>query len=117
MAWSAEIKSYRLYISGERGNVSGWTRYVVLYDSDGTLRGYIQFRYNVTTLSFASEYDIGTTGKKGVAFYMHEHSYSDVVDLLRNEKPIYLLYYSPHAVYVGTSENEPVGEGPEPSSN
>jgi len=116
MTWSAEIKSYRLYISGARSNVSGWTRFVQLFDSDGTQRGYIQFQYNVTTLPHAFEYDVGNTGKKAVSFYMHEHSYSDVVDLLRNEKPLYLLYYNPHAVYVATSENEPVGEGPEPSS-
>ena len=116
MAWSAEIKSYKLHISGARSNVSGWTRFVNFFDSDGTQRGFIQFRYNVTTLPDAYEYNVGTTGKKAVSFYMHEHSYGDVVDLLRNEKPIYLLYYSPHSVYLSTSENEPVGEGPEPSS-
>ena len=115
MSWWVEIKSYRLSISGARDNAPAWTRFVSLYDSEDTLRGYIQFRYDVPTLPGAYEYDVGTTGKKAVSFFMYEHSYSDVVDLLRNERPIYLSYYSSHSVFVGTSQYEPVGEGSEPS--
>ncbi len=43
--------------------------------------------------------------------YYHGHRYSDVIDLLRNEKPLFFYFnYETKHSYITTSD-EPVGEG------
>ena len=45
--------------------------------------------------------------------YFHFEDFTNIVDLLRNEKPMKLYYPTPgdsFGPYIGT-ENEPVGEG------
>lgn len=46
-----------------------------------------------------------------VMAFLHRSDYKDVIDLLRNEKPVWVHCGSAQNVWVGTVEDEPIGEG------
>lgn len=106
MVWQIPIVNYSAYVSGNKGDT--WTRFVLLRDDGNDIRGVIEFRKS-DQLPNASDSDIGN-GKRRARFYLHENEYKDVIDLLRNEKPLYLQYIGPTAIWIGTSGLEPIGE-------
>jgi len=112
MTWIASITTYRLYLRSKLSSPSSWKRFIELHD-DQTTVGTITFLADNQNLPGNSEFVVG--GRNRGSLYMHEHEYADVVDCLRNEKPLYLVYLSPVYAFIGTATNEPVGEN-EPSS-
>jgi len=108
MSWWAGISFYRTFIKGH-GSGSLWNRWIAIYDNEGALRGSLVFKKDGSALNDARDVDIGGTKRRAVLEF-HESQYADVLDLLRNEKPLFIQYISPKVAYVATSEKEPVGE-------
>ena len=110
MGWWVDIIRYSIGIRGNSNSnfPAGNKRIVYLYPNQGGWRGMIQFIADDQVLPNPqeSEYPDGT---KRVSAYMHVHNYPDVIDLLRNEKPIRLSFYAP-TVWISTGSLEPIGE-------
>ena len=100
----------------KRGSARNPTKYIYLYDSDDTPRGRIGFQADDQELWGRSEWpypaNSNNSGKSIAHFYMHENSFSPVIDLLRNEKPLFMVYRE-DVCFIGTSEKEPIGVGDE----
>src|SRR5215207_11718002 len=97
---SRAIASYKCYldIPPTSTQLAGRTAQIVLYDANNAYAGVINFM-KTTPLQ-------ATTQASGYKIYFQHSSYfRDFVDLLRNEKPLYLLDND----VLGTSEAEPVG--------
>ena len=107
MAWWAQFTSYRVYIRGHGGS-NWWDRWIGLYDNEGALRGSLVFKKDGSALNDARDMDIDGT-KRRVSLEFHEFQYADLLDLLRNEKSIF-IHYSRQMGYIATSGLEPVGE-------
>ena len=108
MTWIAPIESYKLFVFAKPAR--GYPhRNIHLIDGDGTVRANIYFRPDDEDLRDGNEMSL-PDGKKMAIYFMHEYQYRDVVDLLRNEEPLYLLFIDPAAILIATADTEPVGE-------
>lgn len=99
---SRPVTSYRCYldIPSASTGYAGRTAQIVLYDANNTYAGVINFLKTATLPP--------TKQASGYRIYFQDSSYfRDFMDLLRHEKPLYLL----DSDVLGTSESEPVGEG------
>lgn len=106
------LAKYRLHIVARTSDRVNFTRMIHFYDAEGFV-GYMRFDPDDQILPDNATWQL--TGKDMIRLYMHESDYPDVVDLLRNEKPLYLVYRSAKFGFVGTTQDEPIGaaEGPE----
>lgn len=109
MAWQTPVNTYRMFIAGKRAQQTDWVRDIILFDEDDLPRGVILFLNDDQPLPDAREFDMGN-GKFQARIYMHVRDFPDCVDLLRNDKPIYLAYMNPTYVYIGNWTKEPIGE-------
>ena len=100
------LAKYRLFIVARTSDTQNFTRMIHFYDNAG-FAGYMRFDPDDQVLPDNATWDLN--GKDMIRLYMHESDYPSVVDLLRNEKPLYLVYRSAKFGYVGTSEDEPIG--------
>ena len=112
MTFLAQITSYRLYVAGKRNTETDWHKVIHLIDTDNNIKGIIVFLHDGQALGQLQEQQTG--GIERVIYWMYDHDYSDVVDMLRNEKPVFLRYVGPNYAYLNTGA-EPTGEF-EPSS-
>jgi delta-aminolevulinic acid dehydratase/porphobilinogen synthase len=102
----------------ERNAMATVTQYHVLFY--GTEDGYVESRAQIalfsgsTVLGYVRFHDAGmpfpTDSKSGAQIVMHQPSamFENVIDVLRNEKPIHFYFVSGHA-FLGTAA-EPIGE-------
>lgn len=103
MASSIEIKKYLYYLFSSREDA---TPVLFLYGANNAHIGYVYFRSDSQALPEARQY---ASGK--YALYYRRSVLPELIDMLRNEKPIYL-----HWVPEGTNNTristapEPVGE-------
>ena len=75
----------------------------------------IQGKRRLARLHFTSQYTLKKAERNEAGEYVLYFSYDEldrVVDLLRNEKPVYLLWRGPDDTRISTGP-EPVGEGEE----
>ena len=103
MAETIEITSYTYYTFSSRDDSIANT-VILLYGDAGYLGGAF-FSNSDEPLKPAEQFPSGLYG----LYY----SYADlpiIVDMLRNEKPVYLIYSGPNNSRISTGP-EPVGEG------
>ena len=82
MAQSIEIRKYLYYLFSSREDA---TPVVFLYDANDAHIGYVYFRGDTQPLPAARQYSNGR-----FALYYRRSALADLIDMLRNEKPIYL---------------------------
>jgi len=101
---SSEIKSYHYELFAKEGNPAS----INLNGADGKTFAIAIFKPD--SVNLPQQYQ----GSDGIyrVFY-HRSGLSDVIDVLRNEKPVYFHYWFPDGqnTHIGTSASEPVGEG------
>ena len=108
-----EIKKYDVayYGGGQNANGYKYRAIVGLRRADGSLLGAAYFHRDAATMP--------PTDDQGTSGYVYCHypadDYPMVVDLLRNEKPVYIRYVGGgwKIASINTSL-EPIGEGEEP---
>jgi hypothetical protein len=104
MAQTIQIDRYLYYLFSSREDA---TPVVMLYNASGAQIGFVYFRGDTQPLPAA-----GQTADGKYQLYYRRSALADVIDMLRNEKPIYL-----HWVPEGTNNSrlstgvEMVGEG------
>ncbi len=84
---------------------SGAVALIFLYDSSKVQRGILEFYPDGTDIAEASE-DI-LNGR--IFLRLPISRFTSFVDILRNETPIYLSYFSPGNAFIQTL-HEPIGE-------
>ena len=82
MAESIQIERYLYYLFSTREDA---TPVLFLYGSSGAQIGYVYFRSGTQPLPEARQYPNGR-----YALYYRREVLSELVDMLRNEKPVYL---------------------------
>jgi hypothetical protein len=100
-----EVTGYEIRIYGTQDGWAGTRSLIILYNGE-TAIGYIRFREAGADLPNDSQ-----SGSR-IVMYLPVAQFNAVVDVLRNEKPIYLVFTDNHA-FLSTS-TEPVGEGEGP---
>lgn len=106
MAHYVTVENYRLYIFSHDGNPD--TRRIQCFDANGRMVARIWFLPDGQRLSDNQLFE--ERNPIFIEYKLHEKDYQDVVDLLRNEKPIIILYGGPRHGWIGTSSDEPVGQ-------
>ena len=106
MAKIHEIESYRYCVFSSR---TDGTKAVVSVATKDAHVAHLQFRAGPQTLPLAK-----ATGEDRYVLYFLDTDLPAIIDMLRNERPIYLVFDSevPNNARVSTSA-EPVGEGDE----
>ena len=101
-----EVKHYAVRIhGGPKGSGDGSRASIHLFDKGNRMIGHISFKDNGLALNRDKEENAV------VSMDMPAANLTDVVDLLRNEGPIYIDWQSTlKNAYLGTAQ-EPVGEG------
>lgn len=84
MSKSIKIKKYLYYLFSSREDA---TPVLFLYDSRGTHVAYVYFRSDAQSLPEAKQHSNGR-----YALYYRRSVLPELIDMLRNEKPIYLLW-------------------------
>ncbi len=99
---ATEVKKYHILVYGSPAGYQTNRAQIALYDSNGKVAAYI--RFNDPGMFFESD------SKSGNIIKMHLPSamFENVLDILRNEKPVY-IYFAQGRGFLSTSK-EPVGE-------
>jgi hypothetical protein len=98
-----EIRNYTARISTthpRKGN------FVLITDS---YNYYIEFHKEGATLPACSSPIIG--GRQHIYVHVYFDMFSSMIDMLRNEKPVYAMYRDDVKVGMITTSKEPIGEG------
>ncbi len=96
------IKEYSVSLSNFK-QPYGW---IMLFDEDGSWRA----RLNFVPLPNVNETTNVTIGGDFIELYMNMKLMDDVIDLLRNEKPLTATANSDNNIFILGTGNEPVGE-------
>ncbi len=105
MAETVEITRYEYYTFSSRDSSIAQT-VILLYGADGYLGG-IFFSTEEQPLKPAEKFPSGVYG-----LYYDYQELQIIIDMLRNEKPVYLIYNGELNTRLSTTQ-EPVGEGEE----
>lgn len=105
MAESIEIKRYKYYTFASRDSSIAQT-VILLYGESGYL-GAAYFSTEDEPLRPAEKFSNGSYG-----LYYDYQELQIIIDMLRNEKPVYLVYNGELNTRLSTTE-EPAGEGEE----
>jgi hypothetical protein len=100
---STEIKDYHIIFYGSPSGYQTNRAQIALYGNDGKTAAYV--RFNDPGMLFEND------SQSGGIIYMHLPSamFQSVLDVLRNEKPVF-IYFAQGRGFLTTSK-EPVGEG------
>lgn len=100
---STEIKDYHIIFYGSPSGYQTNRAQIALYGSDGKTAAFV--RFNDPGMLFEND------SQTGGIIYMHLPSamFQSVLDVLRNEKPVF-IYFAQGRGFLTTSK-EPVGEG------
>jgi hypothetical protein len=107
MPFSAELKTYHVYYFGKRDG-SNPRASIYAKDADGHLRVFLLFVENGANLPSCSE-SVGHDGVSWCRIWYHLDQFPAVIDILRNEKPVYVNYSNPTFAQIFTGP-EPIGE-------
>lgn len=100
---ATEIKSYHILFYGSPEGYQTNRAQIALYDSDGKTAAYV--RFNDPGMTFENDYESGGI----IRMHLPSTMFENVLDVLRNEKPVY-IYFAQNRGFLSTSK-EPVGEG------
>lgn len=103
MATRKEVKNYSVYVAAHLDGFNEWWADIYLYDESDRSFGDIRFTDKLTD----HNNQINPTGHS--TMWAPPEAYHRVLDLLRNEKPLYVLLYDSGRALLSTSV-EPVGE-------
>ncbi len=100
---ATEIKKYHILFYGSPKGYQTNRAQIALYDAKNRVKAYL--RFNDPGMFFENDYE-----SNGI-IHMHLPSamFQNVLDVLRNEKPVY-IYFAQNRGFLSTSA-EPVGEG------
>ncbi len=107
MHFSHLIEKYRLYYYGKRSRDGEFIAVIGFYNDRDQYLGRVRFYRDGQVIPSNSSDE--TTNPQQASLTMHERQLDTVVDMLRNEKPCYVVYSTPTIAYIRTG-NEPVGE-------
>ena len=101
----SEIKNYSIRINaGPDGSLNGCRAQIYLFGNDNTMDGMINFYEQGSEIP-------ATKNELYIVLSMPASRLHDVVDMLRNESPVYLRWQeSTKNAYLSTGQ-EPTGEG------
>lgn len=101
-----EIATYQVRYYGKQESGEYWRAAIILKSESGQTIGGIYFHDSIDSLAWHD-------GPIGGLIYMFLHTgrLPDVLDLLRNEKPLYLTYDDRFDKTELSTSAEPVGEG------
>ena len=98
----ALINTYQTHLYGGSGHGQlGWRAVILLKDASNQIVGRIYFTDSAP--------ESGSVSNGIILLYYSSEMLANVLDLLRNEKPMY-IYYDITGAYLSTS-NEPTGDG------
>ena len=100
---ATEIKKYHILFYGSPAGYQTNRAQIALYDSNGKTVAYL--RFNDPGMFF--ENDAESNGI--IRMHLPSEMFQNVLDVLRNEKPVY-IYFAQGRGFLSTSK-EPVGEG------
>ncbi len=99
------IESYSLLFYGSPSGYQTNRAQIQLKDTNGKVRAWI--RFNDPGQFFENDYESGGI----IRMHLPSTMFENVIDVLRNEKPVY-IYFAAGRAFLGTSA-EPIGEGEE----
>lgn len=100
---ATEIKSYHILFYGSPGGYQTNRAQIALYGADGTTTAFV--RFNDPGMLFENDSQSGGI----IVMHLPSSMFQSVLDVLRNEKPVY-IYFAQGRGFLSTSK-EPVGEG------
>ncbi|MEI6757587.1 MAG: hypothetical protein FDX18_04820 [Chlorobium sp.] len=100
---TVEVKNYHILFYGGPDGYQTNRAQIALYGPDGATVAYV--RFNDPGMVF--ENDSETAGR--ICMHLPSSMFQSVLDVLRNEKPVY-IYFAQGRGFLSTSM-EPVGEG------
>ncbi|MBM3162250.1 MAG: hypothetical protein FJZ79_02770 [Chlorobi bacterium] len=98
-----EIKNYHVLFYGSPDGYQTNRAQISLYGPDGKTAAYV--RFNDPGMTFENDYESGGI----IRMHLPSSMFGNVIDVLRNEKPLY-IYFAQGRGFLSTS-TEPVGEG------
>jgi len=98
-----EIKNYHVLFYGSPDGYQTNRAQISLYGPDGKTAAYV--RFNDPGMTFENDYESGGI----IRMHLPSEMFGNVIDVLRNEKPVY-IYFAQGRGFLSTS-TEPVGEG------
>lgn len=101
-----EIGTYQVRYYGKQEQGEYWRAAIILTDTNGQSIGGIYFHDNIDSLPWHD----GPIGSLTYMF-LHPSRLPDILDLLRNEKPLYFTYDDRFNKTELSTSAEPVGEG------
>ena len=102
---ATEVKKYHILFYGSPGGYQTNRAQIALYDNSGKTVAYV--RFNDPGMFFENDSESG--GR--IRMHLPSAMFQNVLDVLRNEKPVY-IYFAQGRGFLSTSK-EPVGEGEE----
>jgi hypothetical protein len=100
---TTEVKNYHILFYGSPEGYQTNRAQIVLYDPEGKPAAYV--RFNDQGMNF--EHDSESEGI--IRMHLPSSMFQSVLDVLRNEKPVF-IYFAQGKGFLSTS-TEPVGEG------
>ncbi|EAT58549.1 hypothetical protein [Chlorobium ferrooxidans] len=100
---TTEVKNYHILLYGSPDGYQTNRAQIALYGPGGAVAGYI--RFNDPGMLFENDSQSGST----ILMHLPSSMFQSVLDVLRNEKPVY-IYFAQGRGFLSTS-TEPVGEG------
>ena len=106
MSFTAELETYNVYYFGKKDS----SNKAIIYarDAQGHVRVFMLFMENGTELHDSIE-DV-VDGVPRCRLWYHIDQFPAVIDILRNEQPVYVHYSNPTFAHIFTG-SEPIGEG------
>lgn len=100
---STEIRNYHVLFYGSPTGYQTNRAQISLYGADGKVAAYV--RFNDPGMQFENDTESGGV----IAMHLPSAMFQSVLDVLRNEKPVY-VYFAQGRGFLATTR-EPVGEG------
>lgn len=99
---TTEITNYHILVYGSPEGYQTNRAQISLYGPDGKTAAFV--RFNDPGMAFENDADDGI-----IRMHLPSAMFENVLDILRNEKPVY-IYFAQGRGFLSTSK-EPVGEG------
>ena len=97
------VTNYHILFYGSPEGYQTNRAQIALYGSDGKTVAYL--RFNDPDMAFENDYESGGQ----IRMHLPSSMFENVLDVLRNEKPVY-IYFAQGRAFLSTSK-EPIGEG------
>jgi len=100
---ATEVKKYHILVYGSPKGYQTNRAQIALYDGSNKTVAYL--RFNDPGMYFENDYESSGI----IRMHLPSTMFENVLDILRNEKPVY-IYFAQNRGFLATS-TEPIGEG------